>query len=110
MSLERWHQQIRGRQNETGEDRFHVTPPEPVSGAEGVQIRYISIGEGGHNGLPEGVYVQTNVTPEGYEGDFDLRCAIRTHVCLSLMDMKRTPSIGTGPELDLLNAISYTPA
>lgn len=110
MSLERWHQQIRGRQNETGEDKFHVTEPEPVDGAPDLQVRYISIGEGGYNGLPEGVYVQTNVTPEGYESDFNLRSVIRTHICLSLMDKKRTPSVGVGPELDLLNAISYTPA
>lgn len=68
------------------------------------------VGEGDGVGLEPGVYVQTNVTPEGYNGDFGLRNAIRTHVTLDLMDRSaQAPSVtgGDGSQLDFANAINF---
>lgn len=110
MALERWETQIKTKPGQAPRPTFFVSDTEKISGTGGVTVRYLVVGEDDGVGLEPGVYVQTNVTPEGYNGDFSLRNAIRSHVTLDLMDKStKAPSIsgGEGPQLDFANAISF---
>ncbi len=109
MALERWETHIKAKPGQALDDKFFISKSEEVEGAIGITLRYLVVGNGSTRGLEEGVFIQTNVTPEGYNSDIDLRSAIRTHVCLDLMDRSaKAPSItgGNAPQPDFASAIS----
>lgn len=106
MSQERWHREIRQKEGPYQEESFWVTEFEPVHGSDEVRVRFMSVKEGNTRGLPEGVYVEANVTSPSYEASFDLRSLIRTHITLALREDKRVPGLG-GLSLDLDNAMKF---
>lgn len=110
MSSERWQERIREKPEESSEEGFYMSKPEDLPGASEVKIRYLLVTKEGVRDLPEGVYVQTNLTPESFDEFHEVRQLIVAHVCLELRDPKVSPSGNNGPELDSLNAISLIPA
>ena len=111
-NVERWHSEIKGRVGEPVSEKFYITEPESV-GDDGITVRYLSVTGENPAGLPEGVYVQTNITPESYNADMVLRSLIRTHVVLALRDkapLSETRPQSIGPVMDYANAISFQQA
>lgn len=88
MSPDRRHGIIRARQGqlEEPEKTFFVSDLEPVAveGVPDVTVRYISVTGPNSHGIEEGVYVQTNVTPESHDASRLLRTAIIARASLSL--------------------------
>lgn len=110
MSLERWETYIKTKPGQEVDPTFFVSYAEKITAADGVTVRYLVVGSPGSRGLEPGVYIQTNITPEGYNGDFNLRNAIRSHIVLDLMERStKPPSVigGNGSQLDFANAISF---
>lgn len=111
-NLERWHRAIRDRSGEPVSETFYITQPEAV-GDEGVTVRYLSVTGENPARLPEGVYAETNVTPDSYNADFALRSLIKTHVTLALKDTSPQPETRpetVGPRMDFANSINYRQA
>ncbi|MDO8486800.1 MAG: hypothetical protein Q7S45_00690 [Candidatus Curtissbacteria bacterium] len=107
-----WHSGIRSRAGEAVSEGFYRSEPQPV-GDDGITVRYLSVTGDNPAGLPQGVYIETNITPDSYNADMVLRSSIRSHVCLELMD--NAPSVGQSPQsdsprLDYDNAISFSQA
>lgn len=110
MSLERWQRQLRERSGRADGTTFYTTEPHDIEGGAGLTVRYLVVEEGDAHGLPAGVYAETNITPDGYQADFNLRNAIRTSITLDLMDeSQRAPSVrGDAPfSFDMGNATSF---
>lgn len=111
-NVERWHSEIRERAGEPVSETFFRTEPEPV-GHDGITVRYLSVTGENPAGLPEGVYAETNITPESYNADITLRSLIRGHIVVALSDktpLSETRPQSIGPVMDYANAISFQQA
>lgn len=110
MSLERWETHIKAKPGREVSPTFFMSDAEEIPRTDGVTVRYLVVGEGDTRGFKPGVYIQTNVTPEGYNEDFNLRIAIGSHVTVDLMDRSaKAPSVrGDAPSIvDYGNFIKF---
>ena len=75
------HEGIRKNADRTSGEAFWHTQPVVVEGAKGqLIISFLSTKEGNKEGVPEGVYAVTNVSPEDYAQYSDLRGFVRNYI------------------------------
>lgn len=84
MSLEHWKDTILRKPGEHQTPTFFITEKEPVGGSEAT-VRYLIVQGGDDCGLEEGLYVKTNIRPEIYDQQFQLRSLITSYVALNLI-------------------------
>lgn len=110
--IEQWGQKLRAGTKKVEDLAVGVyrTKPETVIGTPGIKMRFLVVGDQGYRGLPEGVYVETNLVLEAFLSNPDFQNAIMSHAHEALRD-RRFPllnfgNLETGPRI--YNKITHT--
>jgi len=112
MSSERQrHESVREQPCDVCKEDFWRTEFEDVANVPGVKIRWISSREGNAIGLPEGVFVETNISYDVFADRQNLEnqrlsYAIGVHVMLRLMGDKQFFQIGV-PAVEVSSSIAF---
>lgn len=111
MSLERLHKEIRKNPGVHFGGELYCTGTEKLTDAPNIQVNYISA-RCNQEDLPEGVYIDTNVSYEEYMTKFTrLDYLITSHTVNKIMDGKASPYLESlfPDTFDMLEAVTFLP-